>query len=72
MGSPDYKMPMVDIHLRKLLWMYCPGHAGIKGNDRADRPAGKASHTSGLLHGRSGVEEFETLSVGTKSKRSHH
>ena len=35
--------------------MYCPGHAGVKGNDRADRLAGKATHTSGLLLGRSEV-----------------
>ena len=33
---------MFDIHLRTLLWVYCPGHAGVKGNDRADRLAGKA------------------------------
>ena len=32
---------------------YCPGHAGVKGNDRADRLAGKATLTSGLLLGRS-------------------
>ena len=32
-----------------------PGHAGVKGNDRADRLAGKASLTSGLLPGRSEV-----------------
>ena len=48
-------MSMVDIHLRKLLWVYCPGHAGVKGNDRADRLAGKAILTSGLLLGRSEV-----------------
>ena len=50
-------MSMVDIHLRKLLWVYCPGHAGVrvKGNDRADRLAGKAALTSGLLLGRSEV-----------------
>ena len=47
---------MVDIHLRKLLWVYCPGHAGVKGNDRADRLAGKATLTSGLFLGR-----FEVL-----------
>ena len=33
MGSPDWNVPMVDIHLPKLLWMYCLGHAGVKGND---------------------------------------
>ena len=35
--------------------LYCPGHAGVKGNDRADRLAGKATLTSGLLLGRSEV-----------------
>ena len=46
---------MVDIHLQNLLWVYCPGHAGVKGNDRADRLAGKAALTSGWLLGRSEV-----------------
>ena len=35
--------------------IYCPGHAGVKGNDRADRLVGKATLTSGLLLGRSEV-----------------
>ena len=39
-------------HLRKLMWVYCPRHAGVKGNDRADRLAGKAIITSGLRLGR--------------------
>ena len=55
MGSPDWNVSMVDIHLRKLLWVYCPGHAGVKGNDRADRLAGKATITNGLFLGRSEV-----------------
>ena len=46
---------MVDSHLRKLLWVYCPGHARVKGNDRADRLVGKATLTRGLLLGRSEV-----------------
>ena len=54
MGSPDWNVLMVDIHLRNL-WVYCPGHAGVKGNDWADRLAGKATLTSGLLLGRSEV-----------------
>ena len=33
MGSPDWNVSMVDIHLQKLLWVYCPGHTGVKGND---------------------------------------
>ena len=55
MGNPDWNVSMGDIHLRKLLWVYWPGHAGVKGNDRADRLASKASLTSGLLLGRSEV-----------------
>ena len=55
MGSPDWNVSMVDIHLRKLPWVYCPGHAGVKGNDRADRLAGKATLTSSLLLGKSEV-----------------
>ena len=35
--------------------MYCLGNAGVKGNDSADRLAGKATLTSGLLLGRSEV-----------------
>ena len=46
---------MVDIHLRKLLWVYCPGHAGVNGNDQADSLAGKATLISGLLLERSEV-----------------
>ena len=36
-------------------WVYCPGHTGVDGNDRADRLAGKATITSGLRLGRSEV-----------------
>ena len=43
MGSPDWNVSTVNIHLQKLLWvqLYCPGHAGVKGNDRAERLAAK-------------------------------
>ena len=54
-GNPDWHVSMVDIHLRKLLWVYCPGYAGVKGNYRADRLADKATLTSGLLLGRAQV-----------------
>ena len=37
------------------VWVYCPRHDGERGNDRADRVAGKATLTSGLLLGRSEV-----------------
>ena len=55
MGRIDWNVSMVDIHLRKLLWVYCPRHAGMKGNDRAGRLAEKASLIRGLLLGRSEV-----------------
>ena len=41
--------------IRNLLWVYYPGHAGVKGNDQADTPAGKPTLISGLLLGRSEV-----------------
>ena len=34
-GSPDWHVSMIDIHLRKFQWVYCPGHGGVKGNDVA-------------------------------------
>ena len=52
MGSPDWNLSMINIHLRKLLRVYCPKHAGVNGNDRADRLVEKATLTSGLLLGR--------------------
>ena len=36
-----WNVSTVDIHFQKLLWVYCPGHARVKGNDQADRLAGK-------------------------------
>ena len=48
-GSPDWNVSMVEIHPRNLLWAHRPGHAGAKGNDRADRLAGKPSRASDLL-----------------------
>ena len=41
--------------LPKLVWVYCPGHAGVEGNDKADRLAGKGTTTNGLRLGRSEV-----------------
>ena len=71
MGSPDWNESMVDIHLQKLLWVYCSGHAGMKGNDRAHRLAGKATLTSDLLLGRSGVLRSSTHYVRAQSKGHH-
>ena len=53
--SPSPFLVVNDIHLRSLLWMYCPGHAGVTENDRTERLAGQAKITSGLLLERSEV-----------------
>ena len=46
-GSAHCHVTMCDIQRpRKLLWLYCPGHAGVRGNDR-DGLAGKATSTNG-------------------------
>ena len=55
MGSPDWHVSMFNIHLRKVIWEYCPGHAGVNGNDRADELAGKATITGRLRLRRSDV-----------------
>ena len=61
----DRNVPIVSIHLPKLLWVYCLGHAGLKGNDRVDGMAGKATLTSGLLLGRS--ETLRSTTCGHKA-----
>ena len=71
-GSPNWSMSMVDIHLRKLLWVYCPGHAGVKGNDREDRLAGKAIITSSLRLGRSEVLRSLRRYMRAQSQGRHH
>ena len=39
MGCPDWHTVMHSLRLQRLLWIYCPGHAGVSGNERADRLA---------------------------------
>ena len=39
---------MFDIPRPKILWLYFPGHAGVKGNDGVDRLADKVTITNGL------------------------
>ena len=36
MESLVWNVSMVDIHLQKLLRVYCPGPAGVTGNDQTD------------------------------------
>ena len=71
MRSPDWNVSMVDIHLRKLLGVYCHEYAGVKGNDRAKRLAGKATLTSGLLLGRSEVLRSLRHYLRAKSQEHH-
>ena len=52
MGCPDWYTAMHSLRLQRLLWIYCPGHAGVSGNERADRLASTADITSGLQVGR--------------------
>ena len=55
MGCPDWHTAMQGLRLQRLLWIYCPGHAGVSGNERADRLASTADITSGLQLGRTEV-----------------
>ena len=49
------------IAMQRLLWIYCPGHAGVSGNEQAGRLASTADITSGLQLGRE--EVFRGLSI---------
>ena len=52
MGCLDWHTAMHSLRLQRLLWIYCPGHAVVSGNERADRLASTADITSGLQLGR--------------------
>ena len=54
-GSPEWHKHMDSINSEQILWIYCPGHAGVQGNERADWLAGRAKVTDGLKLGRSDV-----------------
>ena len=68
-GSPNWHVSMFDIHLRKKLWVYCPGHAGLP-LGRSEvlrilinylRVQGQGHHTIGHLEERArGVERGST------------
>ena len=46
---------MHSLRLQRRLWIYCHGHAGVRGNERADRQASTADITPGLQLGRAEV-----------------
>ena len=55
MGCPSWHTAMHSLRLQRLLWIYCPGHAGVSGVERADRLASTEDITSGLQLGRAEV-----------------
>ena len=55
MGCLDWHTAMDSLRLQRLLWICCPGHAGVSGNERADRLASTADITSGLQLGKAEV-----------------
>ena len=55
MGCPEWHTAMHSLRPRRLLWIYCHGHAGVSGNERADRLASTTDITSGLQFGRAEV-----------------
>ena len=70
MASPDWHGPMFFTHLRKHLWLYCPGHGGVK--EWPSRQTGG----QGNLHKRlaslkiGSVEELKTPPSGLMSRTS--
>ena len=70
-GCPNWHTAMRSLRLQRLLWIYCPGHAGVSGNERADRLASTADITSGLQLGR--VEVLRGLrKFLNRDKPEHH
>ena len=68
MGCPDWHKAIHSLRPQRLLWIYCPGHAG--GNERADRLTSTADITSGLQLGR--VEVFRGLGNFLNMDRPEH
>ena len=58
------------LQLQRLLWINCPGHVGVSGNERADGLASTADITSGLQLGR--VEVLRGLMNFLNMDRPEH
>ena len=71
MGCPDWHTAMHILHLQRLLWIYCPGHSGVSGNEQAYRLASTADITSGLQPGRAEVLRGLMNCLNT-DKPEHH
>ena len=65
-------LAMFDIHLWRLLWLGCPVHARVEGNDQVDTLVGITSHHKWLASWSRilSVEEPQALTVGTKAMTS--
>ena len=71
MGCPDWHTAMHSLRLQRLSWIYCPEHAGVSGNERADRLATTADITRGLQLGK--AELFRSLrNFLNMHKPEHH
>ena len=71
MGFPDWHTAMHSLRLQRLVWIYCPGHAGVSGNVQADSLVSTTNITSGVQLGRTkvlrGLKNF--LNIG---RPEHH
>ena len=71
MGAPHWHTAMHTLRLQRLPWIYCPGHAGVSGNERADRLASTADITSGLQLDRAEVLRCSRNSLNM-DRSEHH
>ena len=71
MGCPDWHTAMHSLRLQRLLCIYCPGHARVSGNERAERLASTADITSGLQFGSAEVLRGLRNCLNT-GKPEHH
>ena len=70
-GGPDWDMTMFDSYFQTLLCIHCSGHARVKGNNWANRLAGKAIVPSSLRLGRSKVLGSLRHYLWAQSRRHH-
>ena len=45
----DWRASIANSHLLRITWVFCPGHAGVHGNERADGLAGKAAPNGRIM-----------------------
>ena len=72
MGNPDWNVSMVDIHLLKLLWVYCPA-CRSEGMGPSRQTDGQSNPNKWLASRKIwSAEKLETLPACTKPRTSHH